>query len=273
MIDVRGASRDSLASVRQVVDDLPGDASDLESAGVQLFGVTALLDEEAALRRALTDPARAADERTGLADGLLSDRIGGDTRAVVTTAVKAGWARTRDLADALEHAGILAIIRSAEITGRLDDLEDELFRFARLIEGDPRLGQALTSRTVAAERRVELARGLLADKAQSATVRLVEQAVAAPRGLALTEALDHYGKLAAAWRDRLVATVRTAVPLDETDRDRLARTLSRQYGHDIHLNVLLDPEVIGGLRVELGDEVIDGTIAGRLDDARRRLAG
>jgi F-type H+-transporting ATPase subunit delta len=97
--------------------------------------------------------------------------------------------------------------------------------------------------------------------------------VAAPRGLGLTEALDYYGKLAAAWRERLVATVRTAIPLDEADRERLARTLSRQYGHDIHLNVLLDPEVIGGLRVELGDEVIDGTIAGRLDDARRRLAG
>jgi F-type H+-transporting ATPase subunit delta len=273
MIDVRGASRDSLASIRQVVTDLPGEAAELETAGVQLFGVSALLDDEAALRRALTDPARSASERNELAERLLRDRIGEDVLAVVSTAVKAGWARTRDLGDALEHAGILALVRSAEISGRLDDLEDELFRFARLIEGDPRLGQALTARGVPAERRVELARGLLAGKAQSATVRLVEQAVAAPRGLALTDALDSYGKVAAAWRNRLVAIVRTAIPLDQADRDRLARTLSRHYGHDIHLNVLLDPEVIGGLRVELGEEVIDGTVAGRLDDARRRLAG
>ncbi|MEQ4204380.1 F0F1 ATP synthase subunit delta [Actinopolymorpha sp. B9G3] len=273
MIDFRGASRDSLASTRQVVKDLPGGAGELETAGSELFAVTALLDEETALRRALTDPARTPQERARLAEELLGNRIGADAQAVVTTAVKGAWARTRDLADALEHAGVLALIRSADSAGRLDDLEDELFRFARLIENDARLAQALTGRTLPVERRVELARGLLAGKAQPSTVRLVEQAVAAPRGLALTEALDGYGKVAAAWRERLVATVRSAVPLGQADRDRLARALSRQYGHDIHLNVLLDPEVIGGLRVELGDEVIDGTIAGRLDDARRRLAG
>jgi len=121
--------------------------------------------------------------------------------------------------------------------------------------------------------RVELARRLLSGRATSATVRLVEQAARAPRGLSFTEALDSYAKVAAAWRERLVATVRTAVPLTARDRERLASALSRQYGHEIRLNVLVDPEVIGGLRVELGDEVIDGTIAGRLDDARRRLAG
>jgi F-type H+-transporting ATPase subunit delta len=273
MIDVRGASRDSLASVRQVVKDLSGDAGELETVGTELFAVTAVLDSEAVLRRALTDPARASDERARLAEELFGGRVGADSLAVVTAAVKGAWARTRDLGDALEHAGVLALIRSADSAGRLDDLEDELFRFARLVENDVRLAQALTGHTRPVEQRVELARALLADKAQSSTVRLVEHAVAAPRGLALTEALDGYGKVAAAWRERLVATVRSAIPLGQADRDRLAGALSRQYGHDIHLNVLLDPGVIGGLRVELGDEVIDGTIAGRLDDARRRLAG
>jgi F-type H+-transporting ATPase subunit delta len=272
VIDLRGSSRDAIAVVRQVVQDAPGGAAGLETLGSELFAVTGLLDGQPALRRALTDPSRTPAERAGLVSNLLDGRVAASTLAVVTAAVRAQWSRVRDLADALEYAGVLAIVRASEEVRQLDDLEDQLFRFARVVEGDVALRLALSDQTVPTERRVELARSLLRGRAVSATVRLVEQAVAAPRGQSVVEALDGYGKVATTWRERLVATVRTALPLTTRDRDRLAGALSRQYGHEIHLNVLLDPDVIGGLRVEVGDEVIDGTIAGRLDDARRRLA-
>lgn len=273
MTELRGASRHSLADVRQRVRDLPGDSSTLETVATELFAVAGLIDGQPTLRRALTDPSRSPDEREELIVGLLRTRVGDATQSVVVTGVRSQWSRMRDLADGIEHAGVLAAVRAAEEEDHLDDLEDELFRFARLVEGDTELLHALTDRAAPAARRADLVHSLLEAKATRPAVLLVEQAVVSPRGLSLPEALDTFGKVAAAWRERLVAIVRTAVPLTDADRERLTRTLSRQYGHEIHLNVLLDPAVIGGVRVELGNEVIDGTIASRLDDARRRLAG
>jgi F-type H+-transporting ATPase subunit delta len=85
--------------------------------------------------------------------------------------------------------------------------------------------------------------------------------------------MEEYQKVAAAHRNRLVATVRVARELGEVDQQRLAGVLAGQYGRPVHLNVVVDPEVLGGMRVEIGDDVIDGTVANRLDEARRRLAG
>ena len=89
----------------------------------------------------------------------------------------------------------------------------------------------------------------------------------------VTAALATYRRVAAETQGETVATVRVARPLAAPDQERLTALLSRQYDTTVHLNVVVDPEVLGGLRVEIGDEVIDGTIASRLDDAKRRLVG
>jgi len=86
-------------------------------------------------------------------------------------------------------------------------------------------------------------------------------------------AVEDYQRVAATERERLVALVRVARPLSETEADRLKGALTRQYSRQVDLNVLVDPEVLGGVRVEIGDDVIDGTVSSRLDEARRRLAG
>ncbi|SDT21487.1 F0F1 ATP synthase subunit delta [Actinopolymorpha singaporensis] len=273
MTDFHGTSREAVASLRQRLRGVAGTPAELQEAGRQLFSVVRLLDAQPALRRALTDSTRTPDDRAALAGNLLGSRIGAQALDLVTAAVRLSWPRTRQFTDALEEVGALALVRSAEEEGRLDDLEDALFRFARLLEREEGLHLALTDRGIPADNRATLVRELLAGKAPEGAVPLVEQAVVAPRGLSLTEALDNYAKLAAGWRERLVATVRTATPLSAADQDRLAGALRRQYGHDVHLNILVDPGVLGGMRVELGAEVIDGTIASRLDDARRRLAG
>ena len=99
----------------------------------------------------------------------------------------------------------------------------------------------------------------------------VQQAVAAPRGRSFDRTIEMYGEVAADRRSRVVATVTAAVPLTEAQRDRLAAALHQLYGHEVHLNIEIDPELIGGVRVELGDEVIDASILSRLEEARRRL--
>ena len=194
--------------------------------------------------------------------------------AVDIAAAAAGerWSATRDLADTLEHAGVIAEVNAAEQAGQADELEDELFRFGRVVAADSALRDAITDRTVATAARRSLVRSLLAGKASAPTVALAGQAVAG-RHRSFDAAVQYFIKVAADRRERLVATVRSAAPLSESDQERLADALRRQYGRRVHLNTVVDPDVLGGLRVEIGDEVIDGTVASKLDDARRRLTG
>jgi F-type H+-transporting ATPase subunit delta len=176
----------------------------------------------------------------------------------------------RDLADALEHLSEVAIVRSAA-----DDasrVADELFAVAQAVGENPGLRNALADPTRSVEERAELVAGLLEGKALPATVTLVKQSLAGTyRSVAV--ALEEYQKVAASVLDERVAEVRVAHPLADADRDRLARALTEQYGHQVHLNVVVDPSLLGGLRVEIGDDIIDGTVVARLDHARRKLAG
>jgi F-type H+-transporting ATPase subunit delta len=189
---------------------------------------------------------------------------------VVGAAFGRRWTAARDLADTLEHLGEVAVVRSAgEDSGRL---ADELFLVSRTVNDSAELRDALSDPARSADDKQTLVRSLLDGKALPATVALVEQAL---EGTYRTVgvALANYQEVAADVHGERVATVRVAHPLSDADRQRLTDALSRQYDRAVHLNVVVDPEVIGGIRVEIGNHVIDGTVASRLDDARRRLAG
>jgi F-type H+-transporting ATPase subunit delta len=270
---LQGVSRTSFAGARDALAlAVQASGVDLMAAGDQLFGVTAILDREIGLRRALTDPARSPDDRAGLADAVVGSQVSGAALDVLLWAARASWSRSRDLADTLELLAVESVVAAAERGRRLDTLEDELFRFARLVAAAPDLRRALSERGAPASARVGLVDDLLDDKVSPEALRLVQQAVTAPRGRSFDRTLEEYGQVAADRRSRVVALVTAAVPLTEAQRDRLAAALQRLYGHEVHLNVEVDPEVIGGVRVELGDEVIDGSVLSRLDDARRRFA-
>jgi F-type H+-transporting ATPase subunit delta len=172
----------------------------------------------------------------------------------------------------VETYAVSALLAAAERAGRLDSVEDELFRFARMVEGDQGLRDAFSQRTAGAERKAELVRTLLRGRAASETVRLAVQAASHPRGLRTAQVLEHYVEAAAERRRQVVAHVVAASPLTTEQRNRLEAALQRRYGR-VRLNVDVDPDVIGGLRVQVGSELVDGTVSERLDEARRRLAG
>ncbi|ABK52423.1 ATP synthase F1 subcomplex delta subunit [Acidothermus cellulolyticus 11B] len=273
---MQGASRESLAAAWREAEELlvrprPG-AQPPEEVGTQLFSVTAILDEHPALRRALSDPAVEPGRKVSLADRLFGERIGETARRLVATVVRARWSRVRDLSDALETLGVLALLVAAERSRAVDDVEDELFRFGRIVASRPELRDALANRTLPVENKVRLVERLLADRAHPVTVALVTQLVRHPRGRTPEEGFADFSGIAARFRQRLVARVTTAVALTDDERSRLRRALSELYGRDVHLHVEVDPRIGGGVVVQLGDEVIDGSIASILAETRQRLA-
>ncbi|HYJ77381.1 MAG TPA: F0F1 ATP synthase subunit delta [Actinomycetes bacterium] len=271
---LQGASRESLKSARETLGALirSGD-TDLPAVSDDLFSLTALLDRELPLRRALTDPSRDGDARVGLARAVLGEHVGGATADLLAWVVRARWSAPRELATALELLAVEAQVAAAEKAGRLDAVEDELFRIARSVAGAPELRSALSDTAAPVANRASLIEGLLEGRTSEETRRLVRQAVVAPRGRTFDRTVELYGQVAADRRSRLVATVTASAPLTEEQRSRLGAVLRRIYGHEVHLNVQLDEDIVGGIRVEIGDEVIDGSVLSRLDEARRRLVG
>ncbi len=225
------------------------------------------------LRRVLTDPAQAGEAKAQLAARLLSGQVGGDAADLVSGMVRSRWSQSRDLVDALEELAATADLTAAQQAGALDEVEDEVFRFGRIVASDSGLRSALTNKSATVSAKSELLRSLLGGKANPVTERLVVRLVVQPRGRSLEAGLESLSKLAAARRDRMVAVVTSAVPLTDQQRQRLGAALAKLYGRQMHLNLDVDPEVLGGIQVQVGDEVINGTIADRLEEATRRMAG
>jgi F-type H+-transporting ATPase subunit delta len=271
---MHGASRDAVVAVRSRLTTVADstDASALSAAAAGLFSVVVLLDREGTLRRALGDPTTDAVAKEALLDGLLASQLDPIALDLVKQAVAQRWSSARDLVDAVEVLAATATFLVAEKNGELDRVSNELFRFERALSGSPELRAVLTDRGLDVDRKKALLDGLLEGKAADGTRRLVEALVLSPRGRTLEDGLAEFGDLGALVRSRSLATVTSAVPLDEAQQQRLAASLSAQLGREVQLQVDVDPGVIGGVLVRVGDEVIDGSTRSRLADARRALA-
>lgn len=282
---MEGASRRSLADARARLDALvspppagraagptrPAPSADLDRVAEQLFGVATLLRRELGLRRALADPGTPAAAREHLLERVAGGQLAGPTLDLLRAMVGSRWSRPLDLQQAVEAVGVEALLARAQTEGSLDEVEDELFRFGRIVDREPGLGLALTDPALPAERKRALLERLLADRAHPVTLRLVERAVSDGYRHDLERTIEELTQLAAARRQRLVAVVRVARPLDDEQAARLREAISRYFGRDIQLQVDIDPTVLGGVVVRVGDEVVDGSVARRLAGVRRRL--
>jgi F-type H+-transporting ATPase subunit delta len=271
-MESRGPSAEAMAAVAERLDQALGEVGTRKAAqvGEELFSVAAVLRSTPSLRRVLTDVSVQGEAKQTLVRELLGGKV--DDVSLDLTAEAAGqrWTNTRDLADAVERLSEMATVRSAG--DNVDRVVDELFSVSLTIDGDPELRNALSDPTRSAADREALVDDLLAGKALTATVTLVKHSLTGSyRSVGV--ALAAYQQVAARIQEQRVATVHVAQPLSAPEQERLEAALTRQYGRAVHLNVLVDPELIGGVRVEIGDDVIDGTVAARLDHARRKLAG
>ncbi|WP_125774381.1 F0F1 ATP synthase subunit delta [Antribacter gilvus] len=271
---MRGTSGASLTAAQERFEPVLRAAGEgAKALGEQLFTVVSALDGSGALRRSLADPSRPGEDKARLVAGLLAS--GFDERVVdlVSGVARARWASDADLVDAVERLALDAVLASAEARGALESVEDELFRITRSLVGQREARHALSDTASDPARRTALVDALLTGKVDTVTHALARRATSALRGRRFVQTLIWYGDVAAERRRRLVASVTSGTMLDQAQTDRLAALLERAYGRAVQLNVTVDPVVIGGLRIQVGADVVDSTVLSRLADARRRLAG
>ncbi|WP_246415919.1 F0F1 ATP synthase subunit delta [Nocardioides luti] len=269
---MQGSSADSLARLTDALGTAIEGGADGAALGEGLFGAADVLRAQPALRRATTDPSMPAEAKRALATGVFGSHLDAAATEIVGTAAGLRWTRSSDLGAALEQLGVVALVKAGDAKGEGDRIEDELFAFGRAVTENHDLRDALSDPGRSDADKQALVRGLLEGRASDGSIRLAERSVSGAH-LTVTRAIGEYAKIAAGTRNRLVALVRAARPLGDDEQQRLGEVLSRQYDRPVHINVVVEPALVGGVRVEIGDQVIDGTIASRLDDARRRLVG
>jgi len=271
---MRGVTQESYEVARRQLGEFAAGAGPEAVAEVaeEVLGVAGMLRGQPRLRRALIDAGRSVDDRVGLLRSLLAGQVGAQTLDLLAALVSGHWSSPSELLTAVELLGVDGLLVAAGLRGDLAEVEDELFRFGQIVAGDSRLAAALGD-PAGGDRRRQLVDELLEGKAHAATVRLGLLALSEPGGRGFTAAVTWIVERAARQREQMIAYVTVASELTAEDERRLAGLLSEGYGQGISVKVIIDPSVIGGVRVRVGSDLYDGTIARRLADARSAIAG
>ncbi|MBT2503321.1 F0F1 ATP synthase subunit delta [Curtobacterium sp. ISL-83] len=264
---MRSATREALTSTRAVLADL-GASADL-AVGAEILAAGRAIAGAPQLLGLLSDPTADA-----VGKKVLIDRVFGAqseaTRAVLVAVAGSRWSSQGDLLAGIEDAGIRAV---AATTGPDSPIEAELFAFETAVRSDANLELALGTKLGSPSEKGALVERLLGSKASQQTVTIVSSLVQQPRGRRIGELVREASRIVADQAGKLVATVVTASPLSVGQEARVARGLAERYGKDISINHVVDPQVVGGVRVQIGGDVIDGTVATRLAELRLQLAG
>ena len=273
---MKGASRQSLAAARALLEKK---ISSLESAGISkvstdLLSMVAVFDSNIALSRALTDPSRKTEDKSELVKRVFETGVSETTFAFVKELIALRWSYASDLVRAIERLGVETEAAAAEKDGALDRLESELFAFTQTIQDSSELRAVLADRTVqSTAKKSALIRTLLNGKATESTIRLIGAMVDQPRGRNVEAGMRDLTEAVAARKNRTIVHVKSAIALSKDQVDRITKSLSAQIGATVRLNVEIDPNILGGLSVRFGDELIDGSIATRIIGAERTLSG
>jgi F-type H+-transporting ATPase subunit delta len=241
---------------------------DLDVAA-ELFAAARAVGGSTQLSGALADSAAAPEARAKVVAAVFGPVVAPATTALLSALAEQRWSSVSDLVDGIEELAV----RASAVAGGTDDVEAELFAFSRTVAGNGELELALGSRLGDASAKGALVEKLIAGKASPATVLIASSLVQQPRERRVRALLNRAMGLVADQRGRTVATVVAAAPLGAAQTKRLAAALSARYGGEVSLNVVIDESVVGGLRVQIADDVIDASVSTRLAELRHRLAG
>jgi F-type H+-transporting ATPase subunit delta len=243
----------------------------LDQVAGELAGFARLIASEPRLRGPLLDPGLPAEAKRGLLADLGRGRLEPATVELLATLAEQQRTPPRLLAELLVELAAQASFAAADAAGDLDRVEDDLFSFATAVASSPRLRAALSDPALPLERKRALVGDLLGGRAEPRSAALIELLLDLEQGHDLDIRCRELAGMAAARRNRVVAEVRTAVPLDGERQVRLAATLAEVLGRPVELRCSVDESIIGSVVVRVGDEVFDGSVRSRIEQARERL--
>ena len=259
-------SRDSLAP------KLRATAEDAWRIGNELFSVTNVLDRNIRLERALTDPSRPVEDKVALLNKLVGDQAHEMTMEILTDLVGRRWSRVSDIANAVEDFGVDGMMYYADATDATLQVSIELAELHSALLNLPVIRSGLSSDRAPAEARIKLLYALVGNKdLNKVTMRLAEHAACNPRNRRYLSTIHWLINKFSRHMGESMVTVTTAAPLNPEQIDKLIAVYSKRLGRPVHINSNVDPTVIGGMRIEIGDEVTDNTEVAQLQQLQRRV--
>lgn len=266
------ATRQALAASRLALTAVGGNI-DLAKEGLrigeELFAAAQVVSDSKQLRQLLADPSTAADEKKAIVASVFGPRVGSAVTGLLATVAEHRWSKPDDLLGGIEELGLRAVAESA---GRGSDIESELFAFSAAVATDSQLELAVGSRLGDPDAKVALVETLLSGKVSEQTIAIVRHLVRQPRGRRIGPSLAQAAAIVADQANMHVATITTAAPLASAQLERLRSKLSESYGRELMVNQVVDAAVLGGVKVQIGDDIIDGSVLTRLQDLRLQLA-
>ncbi len=259
-------SRDSLAP------KLRDTREDAWRIGNELFTITKVLDDSIQLERALTDPSRPVADKVAVLKELLGDNAHPMTMEIMTDLVSRRWSRARDIANAVEDFGVDAMMYYADATDATLQVSIELSELHSALLNLPVVRAKLYDYQATSEARVKLFREVFSGKTlNKVTMRLPEHATCNLRRRRYLETIQWLINKFSRHMGESMVTVTTATPLKKEQIKRLVEVYSAKVGRQVHINSVVDPTVLGGMRIQVGDEVTDNTVVAQLQNLHRKV--
>ncbi|OEY23367.1 F0F1 ATP synthase subunit delta [Corynebacterium sp. BCW_4722] len=272
---MKAASREAQAHVTEQLEQLVRGADNSVAAaaqiGTELFLTVDQLDSERALRVAVADTSLEAGQRAGILKEVFGDKVAEPTLNILTAAGEQEWSNPREFRAGLINLGRRALALGAQEQGQLEQVEDELYQLSVLLNGETELTQLLSDRTATAAQKRGLLASVIYGKVTMFTEALALQVIGRPEH----NPVDDLAELAAAtakMRGKTVARVTSAETLSDAQRSALAGKLEQIYGREMAIHTEVDPSLLGGMVIRVGDEVIDGSTRGKISRLRTDMA-
>ena len=259
-------SRDSLAP------KLRDSGEDAWRIGNELFTITSALDHNIQLERALTDPSRPVEDKVAVVKTLIGDQAHPLVMEIMSDLVSRRWSRVSDIANAVEDFGVDGMMYYADYTNTTLQVSIELAELHSALLNLPVVRTKLYDATVSSEARVKLLYSLIGDADfTKVTKRLAEHATCNLRNRRYLQTIQWLINKFSRHMGESMVTVTTATPLSKEQVAKLIAIYSAKTGHPVHINSVVDPTVMGGMRIQVGDEVTDNTVVAQLQHLQRTV--